>query len=122
MSVILPAIVPVLLMALLGFALAKTGRAMDGGTTAFLLATVGTPALVFSDLASAAFDPEKIATLAAATAIAIAFYLVTGAGICALTAGGLKLRTYLPSPVVSQFRQSGLSPLTLAAGSAKFAV
>jgi len=71
MSVILPAIVPVFIMAALGFALAKTGRAMDGGTTAFLVATVGTPSLVFSNLATTNFNPALVGTLAAATAVAI---------------------------------------------------
>lgn len=116
MSVILPAIVPVLLMALLGFALAKTGRAMDGGTTAFLVATVGTPALVFSDLAGAAFEPEKIATLAAATALAVAFYLVGGAIV--LKAAGLKLRTYLPSLAFPNSGNLGLPLALYAAGQA----
>jgi hypothetical protein len=109
MSVILPAIVPVFLMAALGFALAKTGRAMDGGTTAFLVATVGTPALVFSDLATAAFDPERLTRLALATAIAIALYLVAGAIV--LWATGLRLRTYLPS---LSFPNSGNLGLPLA--------
>src|SRR3954470_23537085 len=90
MSVILPAILPVFIMAALGFALAKTGRAMDGGTTAFLVATVGTPALVFLNLATTTFNPELVGTLAAATALAISFYLVVGA--TALMASGLKLR------------------------------
>ena len=107
MSVILPAILPVFLMAALGFALAKTGRAMDGGTTAFLVATVGTPALVFSNLATTAFDPETLATLATATAIAIAFYLVVGA--IALTAMGLKLPHLSAVLGVSQFGQSGVA-------------
>ena len=79
MSVILPAILPVFIMALLGFALAKSGRAMDGGTTAFLVATVGTPALVFSNLATTPFNSGTLLSLAAATMIAIAFYLVVGA-------------------------------------------
>jgi predicted permease len=116
MSVILPAIVPVLLMALLGFALAKTGRPMDGGTTAFLVATVGTPALVFSDLAMAAFDPEKIARLAGATALAVGFYLVTGAIV--LKAAGLKLRTYLPSLSFPNSGNLGLPLALYAAGQA----
>jgi predicted permease len=116
MSVILPAIVPVLLMALLGFALAKTGRAMDGGTTAFLVATVGTPALVFSDLAGAAFDPQKIATLAAATAIAIAFYLALGAIV--LKMAGLSFRTYLPSLAFPNSGNLGLPLALYAAGQA----
>src|SRR3982751_2314293 len=79
MSVILPAILPVFIMAALGFALAKTGRAMDGGTTAFLVATVGTPALVFLNLATTTFDPKLVGTLATATALAISFYLAVGA-------------------------------------------
>ena len=114
MSVILPAIVPVLLLALLGFAMAKTGRAMDGGTTAFLVATVGTPALVFSDLAAAAFDPQKIATLASATAIAIGFYLTAGAIVLKLA--GLKLRTYLPSLAFPNSGNLGLPLALYAAG------
>jgi predicted permease len=114
MSVILPAIVPVFLMAALGFALAKTGRAMDGGTTAFLVATVGTPALVFLNLATTAFDPETLATLATATAIAIAFYLLVGA--VALTAMGLRLRTYLPSLAFPNSGNLGLPLALYAAG------
>src|SRR5260221_1802451 len=95
MSVILPAILPVFIMALLGFALAKSGRPMDGGTTAFLVATVGTPALVFSNLATTPFNSGTLLLLAAATVLAIAFYLAVGA--ITLKASGLKLRTYLPS-------------------------
>ena len=114
MSVILPAILPVFIMAALGFALAKTGRAMDGGTTAFLVATVGTPALVFSNLATTTFHPELVATLAAATAAAISFYLCVGA--IALSAAGLKLRTYLPSLSFPNSGNLGLPLALYAAG------
>ncbi len=110
MSVILPAILPVFILAALGFAMAKTGRAIDGGTTAFLIATVGTPALVFSNLATTTFNPELVGTLASATAIAISFYLVVGA--IALKLAGLKLRTYLPSLAFPNSGNLGL-PLTL---------
>ncbi|HXJ01120.1 MAG TPA: AEC family transporter [Micropepsaceae bacterium] len=114
MSVILPAILPVFLMAALGFALAKTGRAMDGGTTAFLVATIGTPALVFSDLATATFDPQRLMMLATATAIAIAFYLAVGAVV--LTVAGLRLRTYLPSLAFPNSGNLGLPLALYAAG------
>jgi predicted permease len=114
MSVILPAILPVFIMALLGFALAKTGRAMDGGTTAFLIATVGTPALVFSNLATRPFDPGSLVSLATATAVAISFYLVLGA--LALKAAGLKLRTYLPSLAFPNSGNLGLPLALYAAG------
>jgi predicted permease len=114
MSVILPAILPVFILALLGFALAKSGRAMDGGTTAFLVATVGTPALVFSNLATTPFNSGTLLSLAAATIIAIAFYLVVGA--TALKAGGLKLRTYLPSLAFPNAGNLGLPLALYAAG------
>jgi predicted permease len=114
MSVILPAILPVFIMALLGFALAKSGRAMDGGTTAFLVATVGTPALVFSNLATTPFNSGTLASLAAATVIAITFYLVVGA--ITLKASGLKLRTYLPSLAFPNAGNLGLPLALYAAG------
>jgi len=114
MSVILPAIVPVFIMAALGFALAKTGRAMDGGTTAFLVATVGTPALVFLNLATTTYNPELVRNLASATAIAISFYLAVGA--IALTLAGLKLRTYLPSLAFPNSGNLGLPLALYAAG------
>jgi hypothetical protein len=114
MSVILPAILPVFIMALLGFALAKSGRLMDGGTTAFLVATVGTPALVFSNLATTPFSSGTLLSLAGATVIAIAFYLVVGA--IALKAGGLKLRTYLPSLAFPNAGNLGLPLALYAAG------
>jgi predicted permease len=114
MSVILPAILPVFIMAILGFALAKTGRAMDGGTTAFLVATVGTPALVFSNLATTPFDPATVGSLATATAAAISLYLVVGA--IALKTAGLKLRTYLPSLAFPNSGNLGLPLALYAAG------
>ena len=114
MSVILPAILPVFIMAILGFALAKTGRAMDGGTTAFLIATVGTPALVFSNLATAPFDPQVLVSLATATAMAISCYLIVGT--IALKAAGLKLRTYLPSLAFPNSGNLGLPLALYAAG------
>ena len=114
MSVILPAILPVFILALLGFALAKTGRAFEGGTTAFLIATVATPSLVFSNLATTPFDGDTLASLAAATALAIAFYLT--AGVLALKAAGLKLRTYLPAMSFPNSGNLGLPLALYAAG------
>jgi hypothetical protein len=114
MSVILPAILPVFIMAALGFALAKTGRAMEGGTTAFLVATVGTPALVFSNLATTPFNSETLVWLATATVIAISLYLVVGS--LTLKASGLSLRTYLPSLAFPNSGNLGLPLALYAAG------
>ncbi len=87
---------------------------MDGGTTAFLVATVGTPALVFSNLATTPFNSETLLSLAAATMIAIAFYLAVGA--ITLKASGLKLRTYLPSLSFPNAGNLGLPLALYAAG------
>jgi len=114
MSVIIPAVVPVLIMALLGFALAKAGKGMEGGTTAFLVAMVGTPSLVFFNLATTPFDPELLRSLAAATAIAIAAYLVVGA--IALKAAGLRIATFLPSLAFPNSGNLGLPLALYAAG------
>jgi hypothetical protein len=113
MSVVVSAVLPVLITALLGYFMARTGRSMETGTVAFLVAGVGTPSLVFSNLATTPFDAGTVQSLAAATAIAIAFYLAVGA--IALKASGLKLRTYLPSLAFPNAGNLGL-PLALYAG------
>src|SRR5437764_4630438 len=114
MSVIIPAVVPVFIMALLGFALARTGKGMEGGTTAFLVAMVGTPSLVFLNLATTPFDPELLRSLAGATAIAIASYLVFGT--IALRAAGLRIATFLPSLAFPNAGNLGLPLALYAAG------
>jgi predicted permease len=87
---------------------------MEGSTTAFLVATVGTPALVFSNLATTPFNSGTLVALAAATAVAISFYLATGAVV--LRSAGLKLRTYLPSLSFPNAGNLGLPLALYAAG------
>ena len=79
MSVILPAVLPVFITALIGYALAKANRPFDNKTITFLVASIGTPALVFFNLAKTTVAPGALATIAAATAVAITFYLAVGA-------------------------------------------
>jgi malate permease and related proteins len=113
MQVILPAVLPVFIVAAIGYWLAKTGRPFDNKTVAFLVSGIGTPALVFYNLAKTPMVPGALFVLAAATACAIAFYLAMGAVV--LRAAGLKTRTYLPSLAFPNSGNLGL-PLALYAG------
>src|SRR5215470_4605215 len=95
MSVILPAVLPVFITALIGYALAKANRPFDNKTVAFLVVTLGTPALVFYNLARTTVVPGALLGIAAATVVAIAFYLRMDADV--VKAAGMRLRTFLPS-------------------------
>ncbi len=114
MSVILPAVLPVFITALIGYALAKANRPFDNKTITFLVASVGTPALVFFNLANTTVAPRALAVIAAATAIAISFYLVAGALV--LKALRLKPGTYLPSLAFPNSGNLGLPLALYAAG------
>ena len=114
MSVILSAVLPVFILALIGYAVAKAERPFDHKTVAFLVVTVGTPALIFFNLAKTPIAPDALATVAAATLLAIGFYLAVGS--IALRASGLTLQTYLPSLAFPNSGNLGLPLALYAAG------
>jgi len=114
MSVILPAVLPVFITALIGYALAKANRPFDNKTITFLVASIGTPALVFFNLSKTTVAAGALAVIAAATIVAISFYLAVGA--IALKALGLKWRTYLPSLAFPNAGNLGLPLALYAAG------
>ena len=114
MSVILPAVLPVFITALIGYALARANRPFDNRTITFLVTSIGTPALVFYNLAKTTVAPGALAVIAAATAVAITFYLVVGS--LALRALGLKWRTFLPSLAFPNSGNLGLPLALYAAG------
>ena len=114
MSVILPAVLPVFITALIGYALAKANRPFDNKTITFLVASIGTPALVFFNLSKTTVTPGALATIAGATVVAITFYLAMGA--VALRALGLKWRTFLPSLAFPNAGNLGLPLALYAAG------
>jgi len=122
MSVILSAVLPVFITALLGFAVARTGRIFDNRTVALLVANIGTPSLVFYNLAKTNVPPQTMLTIAAATTLAIVFYLMVGIGV--LTASGLRWRTFLPSLAFPNSGNLGLPLALYSAGEEglKFAV
>lgn len=110
MHVILAAVLPVLLTVLIGYALARTGKPFDAPTIAYLVGTVGTPVLVFSNLAAMPAIPPEMATLAYVTVIAIASYLAVGTLVLTLT--GQPLRSFLPAVSLPNTGNLGL-PLAL---------
>ena len=114
MSVILPAVLPVFITALIGYALAKANRPFDNKTITFLVASIGTPALVFFNLSKTTVAAGALAVIAAATVVAISFYLAVGA--ITLRALGLKWRTFLPSLAFPNAGNLGLPLALYAAG------
>src|SRR5882672_4963789 len=114
MSVILSAVLPVFIIALIGYALAKADGPFDNKTIAFLVVGLGTPALVFFNLSKTTVVPGALAGIAAATVVAIIFYLITGALI--LKAMGMRLRTFLPSLAFPNAGNLGLPLALYAAG------
>ena len=114
MSVILPAVLPVFITALIGYGLAKANRPFDNKTITFLVVSLGTPSLVFFNLARTTVQPGALAEIAGATAIAITFYLIVGA--LALKTLGMKQRTFLPSLAFPNAGNLGLPLAFYAAG------
>ncbi len=113
MSVILPSILPVLIVAAVGYALARLNQPFDTRTVAFLVSHIGTPALIFFSLAKTPVVAATVVTLVLATTLAIAVYIVVGALV--LRASRLRVRTYLPSLAFPNAGNLGL-PLALYAG------
>jgi predicted permease len=95
MQVILAAVIPVLLTVLIGYFIARAGRPFDPKTITFLVGSIGTPVLVFSNLSKSNLGGELLLSIMAATIIAASCFLVLGAIV--LKAAGLSLRTFLPS-------------------------
>jgi malate permease and related proteins len=108
--VILAAFVPVLLTVLTGYWLAKAGKPFDAKTITFLVGTIGTPVLVFYNLARTTVDGDALAEIMLATLVAISCYLVLGT--IALKACGFSLRAFLPSIAFPNTGNLGL-PLAL---------
>ncbi len=114
MSVILSAVLPVFITAFIGYAVARLDKPFDNKTVAFLVSSVGTPALVFFNLAKTPIVPAALIGMTAATLLAIAFYLVVGAAF--LKAARLSARTYLPSLAFPNSGNLGLPLALYAAG------
>ena len=110
MHVILPAVVPVLVTVLVGYGLAKAQKPFDAKTVGFIVGTIGTPVLIFSNLSGLPTIPPEMIGVALATVLSILVFLAIGAGV--LRMAGLGFRAFLPSLAFPNTGNLGL-PLAL---------
>lgn len=109
-EIILGAVVPVLLVASIGYAWTRAGREFDSASLTLLVTEIGTPFLVFSTFAKTAIPPSAFAASAAATIAILASFVVVAALILRLLR--LPWRTYLPALAFPNTGNLGL-PLAL---------
>jgi malate permease and related proteins len=107
---ILTAVIPVLATILIGFAWVRSGRSLESAALATIVADLGTPCLVFSNLARTEIPRDAFATLALASLASMV--AVTALGAVVLAACGLKLRTFLPAVAFPNAGNLGL-PMAL---------
>lgn len=109
-EIILGAVVPVLLTALLGFAWTRAGRNFDAATLTPLVTDIGTPCLIFSTFSKTSIPPGAFAASAAAAVAILLSFAIVAAPILRLMK--LRLRTYLPAMCFPNTGNLGL-PLAL---------
>lgn len=110
MSAIIAAAAPVLLTILLGYYIAKAGKPFDGKTVSFLVGTIGTPVLIFYSLIHSTVTPDALASISAATLLAVGCFLLIG--FLVLKFFRLPVRVFLPSLSFPNAGNLGL-PLSL---------
>lgn len=110
MDVILAAVLPVMLITLLGFVLARCGHAVRGESLHFLIVNIGSPALIFTALQKNDLAGTALAGYAGAAVIAALSFGVIG--WCVLRLCGLSVRAFLPSLAFANTGNLGL-PLAL---------
>jgi malate permease and related proteins len=109
-GIVLGAIAPVLLTALVGYVWTRSGRAFDGPTLTLLVTDLGMPCLIFANFATSTMPAAAFARSAVAVT-AIIFALV-GAGWGVLRLAHLAPRIYLPALAFPNVGNLGL-PLAL---------
>src|SRR5262245_38113254 len=103
-------ILPVLVIAGIGFTWAKLGRRFDSVFLTDIVTNVGTPCLVAHSLTTLKVAPETLADMGGAALIAIAGFLILG--LITLTVMRLSLNSYLPALTFPNTGNMGL-PLSL---------
>lgn len=109
-QIILTAIAPVMLTALIGYGWTRIGRNFDTQALTQLVTDIGTPCLVFSTYARMTVPPGAFAATAGASLTILIGFLAIAAAT--LKVCGLPLRTYLPSMAFPNTGNLGL-PLAL---------
>lgn len=103
-------ILPVLLIAGIGFTWARMGRRFDSVFLTDIVTNIGTPCLVAHSLTTLEVAPETLAEMGGAALIAIAGFFILG--LITLTAMRLSLNSYLPALTFPNTGNMGL-PLSL---------
>jgi predicted permease len=110
METILAAVVPVMVVTLIGFVLARCGKPVEGESLRFVITQIGSPILIFTALQKTSFSGALLASYAGAAAVAVAAF---GAiGYLVLRAFRVSIRAFLPSMMFGNTGNLGL-PLSL---------
>lgn len=110
MQVVMAAVLPVLLMVLLGFLLARFGQPVQGDTLRFLVAHVGSPALIFTAMLKNDLAGTALLGYAGAAVAALAVTGVVAWAILRLRS--YSVRAFLPAMMFGNTGNLGL-PLAL---------
>lgn len=110
MNTILAAVVPIMLMTLIGYLMARVGKPVEGEALQLLVAHIGSPALIFTALLKTNLSGGMLLDYASASLAALAAFGVIG--YLALRWSGLSMRTFLPSMMFGNTGNLGL-PLAL---------
>jgi malate permease and related proteins len=107
---ILTAVIPVLAAVAIGFAWVRSGQPFESAALVAIVADLGTPCLVFANLARASIPREDFTIMALATGAMLLGFALLGSGLLA----GLRLpqRTFLPAIVFANTGNLGL-PMAL---------
>jgi predicted permease len=103
-------ILPVVVIALIGYAWSRFSRPFDNALVTQLVSMIGSPCLVASSLTSLHVQPESLGLMALATILVFSGMFVLGFAV--LKAMGLPMHSYLPAIVFSNAGNMGL-PLAL---------
>jgi hypothetical protein len=107
---ILTAVIPVLVVAGIGFLWLRGGRGFDTATLTPLVVEIGTPCLIFATFVNTHISPTSFATVAVASVSAIGCFALVGGFALRLT--GFSVRTFLPALTFPNNGNLGL-PLAL---------
>lgn len=110
MEVILAAVVPVAVMAVIGYLMARWGKPVQGEMLRFLVAQVGSPALIFSALLKITFSGAMLFNYTLASIAAIACFGLIAYPV--LRIARQSIRAFLPSLMFGNTGNLGL-PLAL---------
>jgi len=109
-NTILAAVVPIMLMTLIGYFMARIGKPVEGEALRLLVADIASPALIFTALLKTNLSGGMLIEYAGASLAAVAAFGVIG--YLALRVSGLSMRAFLPSMMFGNTGNLGL-PLAL---------